>query len=160
MSIFMRTVTRCFTKNAMNRNKRIKASTTVELSYIMPVIFFVFLVVIYIGFYFHDKNVINGLIYEASIIGTSNYRNEGEVNLEEIELFLIERAAIRLLFFPEPDIEVSVAGSNLSICAESKNGVMSMEVVKTYPLLEIESKIREAMRIEEVVEETVNGSRN
>ncbi len=49
--------------------KKVRGSATVEMAYMMPVIFLVFVSAIYMVFYLHDKNIVIGAAYETAIVG-------------------------------------------------------------------------------------------
>lgn len=49
--------------------KKVRGSATVELTYMMPIIFLAFITTIYIIFYFHDKNILIGAAYETAVVG-------------------------------------------------------------------------------------------
>ncbi len=139
------------------KHKRMQASITVEMLYIMPVIFLVFLVTVYIGFYYHDRNVLQGITYEAVVIGSESYRTEGTVNQDVIYTFIVEKSEGRLLFFPIPEVEIDVTEESVVVNTSSENGAMVMEVRKEVSLTNIESNIREVMRLEEMMEGILDG---
>lgn len=49
--------------------KKVRGSATVEMAYMMPVIFLAFVSAIYMVFYLHDKNIVIGAAYETAIVG-------------------------------------------------------------------------------------------
>ena len=54
--------------------KDMKASTVIEMSYIMPVFLFLFLLIMYTVFYYHDKAVLNGAAAETAVLGAQAER--------------------------------------------------------------------------------------
>jgi len=62
--------------------KTLKGSMTIEASYVVPIVFLVFVVIIYSTFYFHDKNIIKGSLYEVeAVIGQRERIEEADRRL-------------------------------------------------------------------------------
>lgn len=125
-----------------NKNLRLKASATIEMIYIMPVIFLVFLVTVYLGFFFHDKNVLQGLVYEATVIGSEKFREEEEIDEAVLLEFLQNKSQERLLYFPVPEVEVVITDDTLAISAITNKYNMNIAVEKSVPLIIPEIDIR------------------
>lgn len=53
----------------------VKGSTTVEMAYVMPLIFLVFLIIVRTTFYYHDKSILDGMAYEAVTTAVQTARN-------------------------------------------------------------------------------------
>ena len=131
---------------------KLKGSATVEVLYILPVVFLVFLVVTYLGFFFHDKTVLQGIVLEGVLIGASQYRGEDGINEEEILGFLQEKSSDRLLFFPTPQLDISVEEDEIIIDLSTEARGMKLEVIKRYPLEVAEEKLRKEARIKGVLD--------
>lgn len=131
---------------------RVKGSATIELLYIMPVIFLVFIAAVYMSFFFHDKNILQGITYEALLIASSQYREVDGIQKEEIALFLYEKGEEKMLFFPTPEIEIEIEEEEIWIRAISEKNGMKIEVEKYAPLLTVEDGIRSIHIIEGVVD--------
>lgn len=54
----------------------VKGSTTVEMAYVMPLIFLVFLIIVRTTFYYHDKSILDGMAYEAVTTAVQTARNQ------------------------------------------------------------------------------------
>ncbi len=121
---------------------RLRGSATVEALYIMPLIFLVFMVAVHLGFFFHDKSVLQGLVYEATVIGSSQYHNEGEINEEEIREFIEKQCMVKLLYFPIPQIEIMYSTKGMVVNAMTNSGIMEIEVEKVLPVTSPEEMIR------------------
>ena len=50
--------------------KRLSGSFTIEASFVVPIVLLVFMVGIYFIFYFHDKNILMGAVYETAVVGS------------------------------------------------------------------------------------------
>lgn len=130
----------------------LRASATVEMIYIMPVIFLVFMAAVYMAFYFHDKNALQGITYEATVIGSSQYRTSDGVQEDEIIEFVQEKGMSRMLFLPVPEVEITVAEDEIIITTSSSKNKLKVEVEKSFPLEQLEEKVRSANIIEGVLD--------
>ena len=50
--------------------KKQNGSFTIEASFVVPIILMVFMASVYIIFYFHDKNILSGAVYETAVVGS------------------------------------------------------------------------------------------
>lgn len=139
-------------KIAKYKVMRLQGSATVEMIYIMPIIFLVFLVVIYMAFFFHDKNALQGITYEAVVIGSSQYRTNDGIQEEEIIEFIQEKSATRMLFLPVPEVDITVTEDEITIVTSGSKNKLNIEVEKSFPLVELETKIRSTNIIEGVLD--------
>lgn len=130
----------------------VKGSATIEILYILPVIFLIFQVAIYIGFFFHDRGILRGIIYEASVIGNGDYHTDGEVDVDELEAFIYEKCELRLLFFQDPQVEIDVQEEEIQIKATVEKVQMKITVTEESPLYSPEEDIRKNLLQGEAVE--------
>ena len=65
----------------------VKGSTTVEMAYVMPLIFLVFLIIVRTTFYYHDKSILDGMAYEAVTTAVQTARNPKGTDQVETYLF-------------------------------------------------------------------------
>ena len=56
-------------KNRIGKRKYLKASSVIEMSYIMPVFLLLFVIIIHTVFYYHDKAVIYVAAGETAAVG-------------------------------------------------------------------------------------------
>ncbi len=133
--------------------KEFKGSVTIEMAYIMPVIFLVFTAAVYMGFYCHDKNVLQGIVYESVVIGCSNYENSQE-ELEDLLIAVIEeKSQERLFYFSIPEVEVNITDAEITVNATTTRNQMKIEIIKTGTLQEPEKEIRTNLMLQEKIEE-------
>ena len=85
--------------------KENKGSATVEMAYIMPLFLSLFLLLVTVVFYFHDKCVLYATGYETAVIGAQNMRGE-ELEDAELEKYLKGRTQKKLLFFSDIKVQV------------------------------------------------------
>jgi hypothetical protein len=60
--------------------KTVKGSYTVEIAFVFPIVLFVIVGLIYLGFYMHDKDKIEAVINETLIKGRNLLQNETDMN--------------------------------------------------------------------------------
>ena len=66
----------------------VKGSTTVEMAYVMPLIFLVFLIIVRTTFYYHDKSILDGMAYEAVTTAVQTARNPKAKEADQVETYL------------------------------------------------------------------------
>ena len=88
-------------QNMRNRifHYRMNGVITVEMSYILPMVFWTFLAVIYMIFYFHDKNIMIGAAAETAVVGAQLERKPDEKDRTDLEGFYQQRIAGKLILF-------------------------------------------------------------
>ncbi len=139
-------------QNYQSKNLQLKGTATIEMLYIIPVILLVFIVAVYISFFFHDKNVLQSLAYETAVIGSSQYRDSDGIQEGELYNFFLENSSRKLLFFPEPAIDITIMGDEIIVTAVTSKNHMDIVVEKTFPLEIIETKIRKEIILEGVLD--------
>lgn len=121
---------------------KLKGSATIEMAFVMPVILLAFTAVVYIGFFFHDKNVLQALVYEGLVIGSSSYRMEAEVDTEVVETFIREKAELRMIYFSLSELEVEVEAEEILVKAIGINGKLELNIERKLALTEPETMVR------------------
>ena len=128
--------------------KNIKGSFTIEAAIIVPLILFIFGVLLHILFYWHDKNILMSTAHETAAIGSSR----SEMAELELEYYFFSRMEGKLLLFDrvecishieEDEVTVAWDGGKGSMVAK---GEYSME--KTTP----ENYIREIRKLKKLGE--------
>lgn len=123
-----------------------KASVTIEAAVIIPLVIFIFGGILTILFYYHDKNIITGAVYEIAVLGSS----EDEIVKEELGTELQERVNRKLLLFSTIYVDIQIEETSLKIyCRSSKNGMMlyvQVSMSRTNP----ETFIRNIRKIERI----------
>lgn len=128
-------------KFAINiKKRRISGSTVIEMSYIMPVFFGLFVLIIYTVFYFHDKAVLNGAAGETAILGVQAERKgSAEYDLEE---FFRDRTDGKLIYMTDADVSVSRSEDEITVSVSAKRTFMRIKVSQTARCAEPEKNIR------------------
>lgn len=99
-------------------NLKYKAIYTVEIAFIMPVIILLLSGVVLSGFYFHDKNVLYGKIYEMGNIARQEYRMPEDLDLGKLESALTESFGQKLLLFEQVICTVEEENDGILITGE------------------------------------------
>ena len=87
------------------RNIKVKGSTVIEMSYIVPLFLGLFVLIMYAVFYYHDKAVLNGAASETAILGVqAERRADTHYDLED---FFHGRVDGKLIYMTDADVTVS-----------------------------------------------------
>ena len=98
--------------------KKIKGSFTVEAAIIVPMILFLFSVLVHILFYYHDKNILMSSAHETAAVGSS-YEDWSEIDLE---YYFFSRMEGKMLLFDRVECLVTMAEERVTVmCDGSKN---------------------------------------
>lgn len=124
------------------RDKAVKGVITVELSYIIPIILSVFMVIIYTVFYFHDKNILIGAAAETAVLGAQLERKPDENGQTDLTGFCRQRIAGKLILFGDASVDVEVTDKLVTVSAAANYRGISVSVRQQAPVLKPEKKIR------------------
>ena len=131
----------------MNK-KKLQGSFTIEAAVIVPLILFVFGVLLFILFYYHDKNVLLGTAHETVAIGSSR-QNMKE---EELENYFASRIKGKILIFPWVQSEAEIREEEVYIVCKAKKNTLSLKVESKAAKTEPEDYIRGVRKIEKIGE--------
>lgn len=127
--------------------RKVKASATVEMAYIMPVVLLAFVALVYILFYLHDKNIITGAGYETAVAAAQNLRWDQENAEEEMEKFFRERIRGKFIFFSTAEVEVVCEKECVTVRAEAAKRRMRIHTEQSCQVTKPETFIRSLRRI-------------
>ena len=121
--------------------KCISGSTIVEMSYIMPLFLFLFIIVIHTVFYFHDKVILTGAACETAVVGAQRARLK---ETEEIDLkgFFMERIEGKLIRMTDVTVSVSEGEEEVSVEVRAERDRMSIYVCQRAVIARPEELIR------------------
>ena len=97
----------------------VSGNSVIEMSYIMPLFFSLFVIIIHTVFYYHDKAIIGGAAAESAVMG-AQYVRRYDKNYD-IEAFFQEE---------------------VQVFAEAKRSFMKTNVKRTADIVNPEKKIR------------------
>ena len=63
----------------------VSGNSVIEMSYIMPLFFSLFVIIIHTVFYYHDKNILMGTAYEAAVVHSQKKRSPEACTIAEAE---------------------------------------------------------------------------
>lgn len=113
--------------------KTVRGSLTIEAAVIVPILLWVFAVVIMLLLYYHDKNVVTVTAHETAVVGCGTKN----MSSEEMEVYFQKRLFGKLLLFPNVDIEAKLEEKDVHVyCKAQKNGMMfrvKISMQKTEP---------------------------
>ena len=122
------------------RKRELKGSAVVEMSYIIPMILFLFVMIIHAVFYYHDKAVLNGAAGETAVLGAQTARRKGtEYDLEE---FFHNRTEGKLIYMTDPDVSVEEDEKSVTVKASAARSFMRLSIYQRALIVKPEEKIR------------------
>lgn len=122
------------------RKRELKGSAVVEMSYIIPMILFLFVMIIHAVFYYHDKAVLNGAAGETAVLGAQTARRKGtEYDLEE---FFHNRTEGKLIYMTDPDVSVEEDEESVTVKASAARSFMRLSIYQRALIVKPEDKIR------------------
>lgn len=122
------------------RKRELKGSAVVEMSYIIPMILFLFVMIIHAVFYYHDKAVLNGAAGETAVLGAQTARRKGtEYDLEE---FFHNRTEGKLIYMTDPDVSVEEDEESVTVKVSAARSFMRLSIYQRALIVKPEEKIR------------------
>lgn len=122
------------------RKRELKGSAVVEMSYIIPMILVLFVMIIHAVFYYHDKAVLNGAAGETAVLGAQTARRKGtEYDLEE---FFHNRTEGKLIYMTDPDVSVEEDEESVTVKASAARSFMRLSIYQRALIVKPEEKIR------------------
>ena len=104
--------------------KSVDGSLTIEAAVIVPILLWVFAIIITLLFYFHDKNVVTAIAHETAVIGCG----EGDTSKEEVEKYFQRRLSGKLLLFTGADVDAKVSDEMVSMQCSAKKENMKLQI--------------------------------
>lgn len=138
--------------------KNFRGVITVEMSYLIPIVLLIFLLVMYTVFYYHDKNILIGAASETAAVGAQIERRpdkKGQVGLEE---FYQERIGGKLIFFSGVHVSVNISKKWVEIEAYASRKKMRIHILQRAAITEPEKAIRRKRMLDGIVQTEKNDS--
>lgn len=130
--------------------KKVRGSATIEMAYMIPVIFLAFVSALYMMFYLHDKNILIGAAYETAIVGAQKEKWDEEYAAEQMKALFFERIHGKLIFFSSPSVEIEIAETEVCVNARAGKGNIKMSAMQKVTITNPEKYIRDLRRIQNV----------
>lgn len=134
------------------KGRTCKASTVVEMAYLMPVVLLCWMFVIFALFYYHDKGVLAGAAYEAAVVGAELWVAEEENRSVITEDYFRKRIDGKLLFYRTVEVRVQVAQKEVQVEASAVKNRMILHVEERAVITEPEKRVRDMTIFKETVE--------
>lgn len=124
-----------------------KASATIEMLYIMPVFFMVFIATVYTTFYYHDKAIISGAVHEtAAVVSLLDRKGKG-VDHADAEALFSQRVQGKLILFSGANVQTNVSKNEVVIEASANKRHMKVRAKGVCAITKPEEYIRNLRRI-------------
>ena len=130
------------------RKHRLKASFTIEMSLLIPLILFIFMEIVLVIFYYHDKNIMNGASYETAVVGSMKLREKEEITEEELEDFCRDRMRGKCIFLTNYQIFAGIDEKEVQVEIAARKKGFKLSVVKRAAVTEPEKRIRNIRRLD------------
>lgn len=129
------------------QHKNVRGSITIEMAYIMPLIFMVFFFSIMGIFYYHDKNIIAGCAYETAVIGSTKAREKEGVTEQLLKTVFEERSRGKCILFSGIQTDITIGDKEIIMKATARRKGMGVSVIQRASITEPETYIRDLKRI-------------
>ena len=129
--------------------KSVKGSFKIEATVIIPIALFVINVLLYIMFYYHDKNVLTSAAHDSASYGS--YMEQADKG--EVEAYFEERIKGKLLLFSDIKKEINIKENLVEISSSATKGMMSLKVQSAVSKTDPESYIRTIRKIKKIGED-------
>lgn len=132
----------------MKKKRYIKGVLTVEMSYLIPLILSIILLIIYTVFYYHDKNILNGAAAETAVLGSQIERRPQGGEGIDLEEFFKERISEKLIFFSGTSVEIDKQEDEVRTIVEAQKGKMTIQICRSAVVVKPEDRIRKKRILE------------
>lgn len=123
---------------------------TIEMSFILPIVLFVFAGIMYTVFYFHDKNIMIGAAAETAVLGAQMERKPETSENPDLSDFYQQRIAGKLILFPDPVARIRVSEGRVTVSVTAEKGRMKLSVQQQAAVVNPERTIRRKRALESI----------
>lgn len=117
----------------------VNGSAVVEMSYILPLSFLLFLLIIYSVFYYHDKAVLTGAAAETAVTGAQLERKKEKYDMKD---FFKERVKGKLIYMTETDIDIQKEKNEIIVSVSAQKSWMKLNICQKAVIVKPEDIIR------------------
>lgn len=128
--------------------KSMRGSFTIEAAVIVPVILFIFGVLLHILFYWHDKNILMSTAHETVALGSSR----SEMEELELEYYFFDRMEGKLLLFDRVECVSSIEKNSVTVVWDGSKRSMVAKGEYRMSRTKPEDYIREIRKIKKLGE--------
>ena len=109
----------------------------------------VFMASVYIIFYFHDKNILSGAVYETAVVGSGRKGYEKE----ELEAYFRRRIKGKLIIFSNIKEKIQLEKEQIMVTCSAERKMMTVEICASVDRTDPETYIRRIRKIKKLEEE-------
>lgn len=124
------------------------ASFTLEAAIIVPMILFIFGILLHILFYWHDKNILMSTAHETVALGSSR----SEMAEIELEYYFFSRMEERLMLFDRVECTVAIEDEKVTIKWDGSKRSLVAKGMYSINRTEPEKYIREIRKLKKIGE--------
>lgn len=128
--------------------KNMRGSFTIEAAVIVPLILFIFGILLHILFYWHDKNILMSTAHETAALGSS----QGEMAELELEYYFFDRMEGKLLLFDRVECVTHIEDNQVTVTWDGSKGSMVAKGEYSIGKTEPENYIREIRKLKKLGE--------
>ena len=129
------------------KTRKLKATMTIEMAVIIPLVLFIIMGLILTMFYFHDKNILSGAASEMVVVGSAKLRGSETISERELEVFCEERIQGKCIFLISHKIDVTISEEEVVAAVRASKKDFAIAVEKRAAVTEPEKKIRNIRRL-------------
>ena len=126
----------------VKRKSKVRGSEMVEMAYLMPVVMITWMFVVFILFYYHDKNILNGAAYETAVAASEVWHEKQALPEGQMEQYFQDRIAKKMLYFGSASAEISSGEKEITVAASASTWRMSISASKKQAITEPEKLVR------------------
>ena len=120
---------------------------TVEMTYIMSVILFIFFLCVLGIFYYHDKEILSACAYETVAVAGTKVREKDEVTEALVREIFEERVRGKCILFSSVNAEAFVDEEEITVVASARKRKMRVSVSETARITDPEKRIRDRRKL-------------
>lgn len=128
------------------KNVYLKASFTIEMSVIAPVMLIIMLFSVMTVFYEHDKAVISAAAYETATVGSNKMREKELIEPSDLQNLFKERVGKKCILFARPSLNVSITDREIIAQGSAVYKRMKVSVIQKAVITKPEEYIRKKRR--------------
>ena len=128
--------------------KYIKGSFTIEAAVIVPIILFIFGILLHILFYWHDKIILTSTAHETAAVGNS----QKELSELELEYYFFSRMEEKLLLFDRVECIAYIEDDRVRVVYDGSKGTMVAKGECSISRTEPEDYIRDIRKLRKIGE--------
>lgn len=136
--------------------KNLSGSVTVEGALVVPVILFVFGILLNMLFYYHDKNIVLAVAYDTASYGS--YLEEPKQ--ADLERYLKEQLRGKLLFFSSIQSDIQIRAHQVLVCCTAEKKGMAFKETCSVNRTDPQEYIRQLRKIQKIGEEVKQSNAN